>query len=1385
MQPGTFENLIEKSDEYEDNFERLCDLDEISPERIAGIAQIQSWLQQCVDHGCFLPEGSPDRKELQSIVSFWTTNLRQNGVDKERTRRLARFDTEAGIPLICDCPYPGLEAYGEEQQTFFMGRDKDTEECLEHFNSSNILLLEGGSGSGKSSLSMAGILPQLKQDPAYSDWCFITGFTPGEDPFVALAQALVDYLQAPADRVDEIALSLSTNPKSASSELKNLFEGKPVMLFIDQFEELLTLCRDQETQGAFSDLLCNLAKTSSLPDEEKESEYGNCKILITLRTDHLARFENSTSLRNLHSLLTSDNNSKRLGVISFENIRQGIETPAKKVGLRFLPANLIDKLASQTASLAGGLPLLQFSLRRLWNLRAKDQQGQPLDYINEAMLEELPSVPYALGKVAEEVYKNLHEDEKEKEIRQKLCERLMLELVSMDENFDEPLRRRRYIEELQKILEKQWPEEAIKEVIAKFINKGLLRFSGDEDNKQIEVAHEAMFRNWDMFRDWVSGNDAKQRLNDIKLISREAADWQSHEENPYLLKLTGDPLKEALKYTEENWLTGPENEGYVAACWDHEKAELQRKQQAEHARELARQAQTEAKYYKIGAAVLFVIIVGVLVAFIFFTKQQNEMMQMRVATAAEKLPPANQLDLVYTAAISNEGGQYHQNLAHSLEQTYNTYIPPKGAENIIIGDQGAAIITKFDVKQPYLQISRICPSGKIDSQSTRINYCSNHEDDHKCSKDELVSFKISPPSTDQSQVDKRFVLLAYKFKQGYELRTYELSWAKRACAQTGTSPTVKFEQFNHNDNLDLGNSLKSASELSLFAFDKNGENAAFSTITYAEKGPESKLWLLNLAENTWDSVAYNQTEKTKNENVVTAVAFSSSHNPELSIKDRLITGRLNGALYCGQKRLKNEDEPDETPIRKISTSYLESEPSGWFAYTHESKKAAAWKCDNDSKENRPNFFKEDDGQIAAITMNNSFDYPVATYYNERELKCWGIKEKNNQWKKFACSQPHPISQFTITTDAKNLLTIESDGRPITHRMPLEFIAKQKRDQSARVVGKNLLLWNTSSFKDKDEKNDFKIFEAQPRSGGEITNAAMSPTGKFISWIERLGKKNHILYVSKFNNIDTATVENIENPGPFSLAINDNGSIILAGRDINQYDIGLKLIDLIPKNKVAGLEQKRRVTCIEFSPDGSKILFGHASGRLSAYDGENFKSTPHNRDKPGPVTACAIGNDGTYVAGDNNGNVIHSSEEEAIYKFKRSVKSVSIDSNRRYVSALSEWQHTECARSGLPGQPIIVWDRDNNQENKIISKRCLPNQQISSIGSIIENEAAMVLPIVTGNSVELLSCFGCASADEKQKPKVIFDRLIQSAEKSAVTLTEKKMEKDYGINFGFF
>jgi hypothetical protein len=146
-----------------------------------------------------------------------------------------------------------------------------------------------------------------------------------------LAEVVADVIGQP-ESAPEIRRSLAEAPEQAHAKLAAVCAGRPLMLLIDQFEELLTLCHDPDEQGRFAGILC------SLSDPSTAANGFVTRILLTLRTDHLDRFERTDALLPLHRRLIGEHNSDQLSTIGFAEIL-AIKVLADSVGLRLCPLN--------------------------------------------------------------------------------------------------------------------------------------------------------------------------------------------------------------------------------------------------------------------------------------------------------------------------------------------------------------------------------------------------------------------------------------------------------------------------------------------------------------------------------------------------------------------------------------------------------------------------------------------------------------------------------------------------------------------------------------------------------------------------------------------------------------------------------------------------------------------------------------------------------------------------------------------------------------------------------------------------------------------------------------------------------------------------------------
>jgi WD40 repeat protein len=543
-------DLLTQGDDLEKRFD---DLSEKHQDVQDCLSHIREWLERCVDYGRFLPDPSPDRRALQGRVDYWTSLLSQRRHALPDIDRIADFDPEAGFPLDVDFPYPGLAAYTEDERAFFYGREREAKEGVAHLEENKALLLVSESGGGKSSLAMAGILPMLAQ--GHPDWLRAPRMTPGAQPVEALWNTLWAVLPVLSPNSSAVVGSEEA-ARDAVQPVVETLGGRTLVLFIDQLEELLTLCNDTRQQAAFSTFLDALTDTS------------DCRIVATMRMDHQQQLADSQSCRVLFRLLAANNGVKTLEPLGFDAIRAAILKPAQAVGLRFVPPEIVDKLAQQTANLVGGLPLLQFALWRLWESRPKRGDSK-LDLINAEQLKNLPGVQEALGTAAQAQYEALTPS------MQGVCERLMQELTVLAENYQEPMRRRRRESEVVRLLEqhKQANPQDVRNLINDFVHAKLLVRTGEGENAQLEVPHEALFRNWETFRNWVSGEATRERLQAIRRIGRDAAQWVGKDQAADYLNLKGEPLRKALDYAQEGWLDDV-SRTYVQECKREDKKNL-------------------------------------------------------------------------------------------------------------------------------------------------------------------------------------------------------------------------------------------------------------------------------------------------------------------------------------------------------------------------------------------------------------------------------------------------------------------------------------------------------------------------------------------------------------------------------------------------------------------------------------------------------------------------------------------------------------------------------------------------------------------------------------------------------------------------------------------
>ena len=420
-----------------------------------------------------------------------------------------------------DNPYKGLQAFQSADAPDFFGREQLIKKLIKKLDTEKdnhrFLSIVGPSGSGKSSLVHAGLVPAIwKGDIEGSEKWFVIDMLPGTHPLEALEVAL---LRIAGDQAGNINEQLQRDERGLL-RIANLIlpkDNSELLLVIDQFEEVFTLVDNEQARQHF----LNIIRTTVSDNRSR------VRVIVTLRADyydrplHYAKF-GSMFRQQMETIMP----------ISAKGLERAIRGPAERVGVTF-EAGLVEEIVSQMTYQSGVLPLLQYALTELFDRR------EELLLTHQAY-QDIGGAVGALANRADELY--LEYDEQGRE----LIRQMFLRLVTIGEG-TEDTRRRALRSEL---LELSQDSDLIDEIIDTFVVHRLLSTDHSAHTRQptVEVAHEAILREWERLRFWL--NDSRLDISMQQQLSSLANEWQTAQhDNSFLLRGTRLEMF-------ENWLTG-------------------------------------------------------------------------------------------------------------------------------------------------------------------------------------------------------------------------------------------------------------------------------------------------------------------------------------------------------------------------------------------------------------------------------------------------------------------------------------------------------------------------------------------------------------------------------------------------------------------------------------------------------------------------------------------------------------------------------------------------------------------------------------------------------------------------------------------------------------
>lgn len=393
-------------------------------------------------------------------------------------------------------PYKGLRAFQEADAADFFGREKLIERLyrrmLEPDAEARFLAVVGPSGSGKSSVVRAGLLPMIRQN--LPRW-FITYMTPAGKPIAQLVEAVLKVAMDDKYPYESVIQSSVDGLHQAISQA--LGAGKTqLVLVIDQFEELFTQVASEAERKHFIDsLLAAIAKDDS-----------RLRVVVTLRADF---YDRPLAYSGLSELI--NHRTEVVSPLTPEELERVIVKPAERVGLK-LEDGLVGEIVGEVASQAGALPLLQFALMELFDQRENKQA-----MITLRAYRVNGGAAGAMTRRADEIFNALPEDHKT------IAEQFFLRLVTLGEGAEDT--RRRVLRS--ELSEMNVDQARLSRVIDAFGQHRLLSFDRDMTSRipTVEIAHEALIRRWQVLRKWLDNNREALRLQ--RQLAEAAEQWQN------------------------------------------------------------------------------------------------------------------------------------------------------------------------------------------------------------------------------------------------------------------------------------------------------------------------------------------------------------------------------------------------------------------------------------------------------------------------------------------------------------------------------------------------------------------------------------------------------------------------------------------------------------------------------------------------------------------------------------------------------------------------------------------------------------------------------------------------------------------------------------------
>ena len=595
-------------------------------------------------------------------------------------------------------PFVGLRPFESKDSLFYFGRSQQTGELLEYLHRTRFLAVVGSSGSGKSSLVRAGLIPALEAGFLVRDcdlW-HVAAMKPGGRPLYNLADALLHAVgeKLSNEQVSQFAEAIGDNGIHAVLERLTpmlIEEESNLFLLVDQFEEVFRFgvyteeSVKREEASVFVDLLLRLAQQDDIP----------VYVCLTMRSDYIGDCDMFLGLPE-----TMNRSQYLVPRLTRSQRREAIEGPVRLSGAS-IALRLLDRLLNESGENRDDLPILQHALMRTWNEWAKEGEG-PID---TGHYEKIKTMKRALSQHADEALNELPRWEKH------LTKRLFQTLTETDAG-NRRIRRSVHLNDIAEVINS--PIETVMRIIGKFREESrlflMLSSEAAADNPLVDISHESLMRQWDTLGDWMDEEAESAKI--YKRLAEEAELYKQGKAGLY----TDPALQIAMDWKEKEKPSGAwakrYHKGFDEAMEflnesrtarekkirkdknEKKRRERLRREKADILEKQAQQQQKSLRQNRIFTIVVFILLViAVLLAYLALDRTREANIQAEIAKNQAQIAK-NQAQIANRQTLAA-----NYNLAKVFEEKAMNALKSAQEQNSVTGYKEVWLYTAAALKQ--------------------------------------------------------------------------------------------------------------------------------------------------------------------------------------------------------------------------------------------------------------------------------------------------------------------------------------------------------------------------------------------------------------------------------------------------------------------------------------------------------------------------------------------------------------------------------------------------------------------------------------------------------------------------------------------------------------